>query len=88
MESIVLIIALTISNIACLYIGVHISQKVEHGEKIEVPKLNPLKAWQDRKEEKEIQSEEEKLKKIYENAERYNGTAEGQQDIEQVSKWI
>ncbi len=88
MESIVLIIAMTVSNIACLIIGASVMQKAERNEPIELPELNPAKAWQKRREEKEMQRLMEEQAIIEGNIERYNGTAEGQEDVEVRSKWI
>ena len=64
-------------------IGVRIGQKVNNNEPIE---LNPVKVYKDYKEEKEskrqLKFSEEVMNTMLENNDNYNGTAEGQKDIE------
>lgn len=68
-------------NIACFVIGAKVGQAVAKGEKIETPNVNPLKAYQHREAKKEAKIEREKLKKVLQNIDRYDGTSRGQVDV-------
>ena len=48
---------------------------------IEIPNLNPIKKMQEIKKTKEEQKEIEKMNKIIQNVEAYDGTEIGQQEV-------
>lgn len=71
----------SLSNILCFVIGAKVGQTVSKGERIELPKIDPMKAARERQERREAEKEQEKLDAIMRNIDSYNGTAEGQTDI-------
>ena len=71
----------SLSNILCFMIGAKVGQTVSRGERVELPKIDPLKAARERQERREAEKEQEKLDAIMRNIDSYNGTAEGQTDI-------
>lgn len=85
MDTVFIIIAIGALNIACFFIGAKIGQNVIRGEKIEAPNLNPIKAVCDnnrhKSAEKEIKREQERINKILQNIDRYDGTEQGQKDV-------
>jgi hypothetical protein len=71
----------TFLNVCCFIIGAIVGQKVVKGEKIELPKLNPMEIYRDNQEKKEAAKEMDKLETILRNIERYDGTTRGQEDV-------
>lgn len=82
METILLIVTISILNIVCFFIGAKVGQTVVKGEEIKMPNLNPVDIYHEHKEKEEAKQEMDKLEKILSNMERYDGTAAGQEDIE------
>ena len=68
-------------NIVCFFIGAKVGQTVGKGEKIEVPTINPIKAYNEHMERKEQEKEQEKIETILHNVEVYDGTSNGQKDV-------
>lgn len=69
-------------NIACFFIGAKIGQTVTNGEKIETPTIKgPMTLIQEHREHKEAEAEKNRLDVIMRNIERYDGTANGQEDV-------
>ena len=75
------IVAISLLNIICFIIGAKVGQKIVKGEKIELPKLNPMEVYRDNQEKKEASKEMDKLETILRNIERYDGTTRGQEDV-------
>ena len=75
------IVAISLLNIICFVIGAKVGQKVVKGEKIELPKLNPMEVYREHQEKKEVEKEKDKLETILRNIERYDGTANHQEDV-------
>ena len=71
----------SLSNILCFVIGARVGQTVSRGERVELPKVDPLKAARERQERREAEKEQDRLDVISHNIDSYNGTAEGQMDI-------
>ena len=77
-----LYIALTgFLNIVCFIIGAKVGQAVSKGEKVEMPKFDPLKAYRNKEAKKEAKIKQDKLDTILRNIERYDGTSKGQEDV-------
>ena len=55
---------ITFLNLSCFLVGAKVGQKVVKGEKIELPKINPMQAYQERQERKEVEKEKDKKKKL------------------------
>lgn len=81
MEAVLLLLVMGAANIACFVIGAHIGQKTAKGEVIELPKVNPLEAAQERREKRAAQEERDKVEAILRNIENYDGTGYGQEDV-------
>ena len=62
-------------------IGAKIGQKVVKGEKIELPKVNPMEVYREHQEKKALAEELDKIETIMRNIERYDGTEAGQEDV-------
>ena len=75
------IVAISLLNIICFITGAIVGQKTVKGEKIELPKLNPREIYRDNQEKKEAAKEMDKLETILRNIERYDGTANHQEDV-------
>ena len=80
-DTILLITVVALINVLSFTIGAKIGQKVVKGEKIELPKVNPMEAYRELQEKKEVEKEKDKLETIMRNIEKYDGTAKGQEDV-------
>lgn len=82
---VILIIAVGLMNILCLFFGVWIGQKTVKGERVEIKSsleaLNPVKLYRDSQEKRAAAKEQDKLNTILDNIENYNGTSIGQKDV-------
>ncbi len=69
-------------NIACFFIGAKVGQTVAKGKEIEVPVIkSPMAMIQAYQDSKEAKKEQERVETIMRNVERYDGTANGQEDV-------
>ena len=68
-------------NVLCFYIGAKVGQTVVKGEEVEMPIVNPFKAYQEHQERKEADREKAKIETILHNIDEYDGTEAGQKDI-------
>lgn len=69
-------------NIVCFFVGAKVGQTVAKGKEIELPKINsPVTAYKAHIATKEAEAEKNRLDVILRNIERYDGTANGQEDI-------
>lgn len=80
-NTILLITVVALINVLSFTIGARIGQKVVKGEKIELPKVNPMEAYRELQEKKEVEKEKDKIETIMRNIEKYDGTAKGQEDV-------
>lgn len=80
-NTILLITVVALINVLSFTIGAKIGQKVVRGEKIEMPKLNPMEVYKEHQERKEVEREKDKIETIMRNIEKYDGTAKGQEDV-------
>lgn len=67
--------------VACFVIGAKVSQAASKGEKIELPEVNPLKAIQEHRANREAEREQSRKDAILRNIEAYDGTGRGQEDV-------
>lgn len=77
----ILILLVGILELLAFLVGVKVAQKVNKDEEIELPSINPVKAYQEHQERKKNQDEQEELNKILQNIDNYDGTGLGQIDI-------
>ena len=81
MDIVWLLAIASLSNIACFFIGAKVGQTVSKGETIETPTVNPLKAYREKKAQKEAEAEKNKIDTILRNIDNYNGTGYGQEEV-------
>jgi hypothetical protein len=75
------VLAVGTLNVVCFLIGAKVGQKVVKGETIEIPSLNPLKAYREREDRREAEREQDKIATIMQNIEAYDGTGANQKDV-------
>lgn len=80
METILIMVTVGMLNVACFLIGYKAGKK-EEIKAPEVSKLNPINLYHEHKEKEAAREEADKVMKILENVERYDGTSYGQQDV-------
>lgn len=68
-------------NIICFVIGAKVGQTVSKGEKVDLPKLNPLSAFRANEARKKAEIEQDKVNTVLRNIERYDGTSKHQEDV-------
>lgn len=76
-----LILATGMLCVACFLIGAKVGQTASNGERIELPRIDPLKAIREREERKEAEREQERIETIMRNIEAYDGTGAHQADV-------
>jgi hypothetical protein len=75
------ILAIGISCMACFLLGAKVGQATAKGEKVELPSVNPLKAYREKENRKEAEVEQDRINTILRNIESYDGTSNGQKDL-------
>jgi hypothetical protein len=78
---VLLLAVMGITNILCFVIGAKVGQKVTNGETVELPNLNPMKAYREHEARQEAEREQDRLNTILRNVEGYDGTSTGQVDV-------
>ena len=68
-------------NIIYFLIGVKTAQKVQKGEEIKLPSINPVEMIKEHRERKEAEIEQSKFDIMLENINNYTGDGIGQKDI-------
>lgn len=81
METIILVLLMGGMNLLAFLIGAKTGQKVQKGEDIQLPTINPVKIIDEFKEKKEADREREIAKTNWENVNNYRGDSLGQKDI-------
>lgn len=79
MESLLLVVFISLSNIACLIVGAKIGQKAYRGEEIKLP--DPVAKVKSIKDSQERKKEQEAVETMLYNIDVYDGTGLGQKDI-------
>lgn len=75
------ILAIGAVCIACFLMGAKVGQAVSKGEKVEVPEVNPIKAFQEHRARQEAQMEQSRMDTILQNIDNYDGTSHKQEDV-------
>lgn len=78
---VLLILTVGAVNVLCFFIGAKVGQTAFKGETIKTPEVNPIKAYNEHKAQKEAQKEADRMEAIMRNIEAYDGTAMGQVDV-------
>lgn len=81
METIILITLVGGLELLAFLIGARTAQKLHKGEVIELPNINPMEAYRERREQREANKEQEIDKANLENINNYRGDSVGQKDI-------
>ena len=81
MTETILILSTGFLCIACFIIGAQVGQKASKGEKVEMPNLNPFKAYRNMESKKSVERKQAQIDVIMQNIETYNGTSKGQKDV-------
>ena len=75
------ILAIGTLNVVCFFVGAKVGQKVVKGEEIKTPTINPMQYYKAYQEKKVAEEEKNKIDTILKNIDRYDGTANGQEDV-------
>jgi hypothetical protein len=81
METIILVVLMGGMNLLAFLIGAKTAQKVDKGEEIKLPSINPMEAYKEHREKTETNKEQERLNTMLDNINNYDGTGLGQKDI-------
>ena len=81
MTAILLVLGNGIMILFAFIIGARTAQKLDRGEKIELPNINPMQTYREHREKVEASKEQERLNTMLENINNYNGTSLGQKDV-------
>lgn len=81
METIILIALVGALNVVCFFIGAKVGQTVAKGEPIELPSVNPIEIIREHNDKREAEKEQDRIETIMRNIERYDGTANGQEEV-------
>lgn len=65
----------------CFLIGASVRQKVDKGEKVEMPTVNPMAIVREHREKKEAEEKKSRMDAILRNIDAYNGTEIGQEEV-------
>ena len=78
---VLLIVAITASNILCFMLGARVGQKVVKGEEVKLPTINPMEAYRAQQSRKEAERQKDKFETILRNIDNYDGTPYGQEEV-------
>ena len=81
METIILVTLVGGLELLAFLIGARTAQKLHKGEDIELPKVNPMEAYKEHRENVEAKKEQERMNIMLENINNYDGTGSYQKDI-------
>ena len=68
-------------NVLCFIIGAKVGMAVKKDEEIKLPSVNPVEAVKEHINKREAKIEQDRIKKIMQNIERYDGSSNGQVDV-------
>ena len=81
METVLILAFFGFFNVVCFVLGAKVGQTVSKDEKVEIPNLNPFKAYRENEARKEAKMKQDKLDTVLRNIDRYDGTSKGQEDV-------
>jgi hypothetical protein len=81
METIFLLLLMGVMNLLAFLIGAKTAQKVDRGEEIKLPTLNPMKVYQEHMEQLEAKKEQETHETNMYNIDNYKGDGTGQRNF-------
>ncbi len=68
-------------NIFCFLLGAKVGMAVKKDEEIKLPSVNPVEAVKEHINKREAKIEQDRIDKIMQNIERYDGSSNGQIDV-------
>ena len=68
-------------NVLCFVIGAKVGMAVKKDEEIKLPSVNPVEAVREHRDKREQRAEQDRIDKIMQNIERYDGSPNGQIDV-------
>ena len=68
-------------NVLCFVIGAKVGMAVKKDEEIKLPSVNPVEAVREHRDKREQRAEQDRIDKIMQNIERYDGSPNGQVDV-------
>lgn len=68
-------------NVLCFVIGAKVGMAVKKAEEIKLPTVNPVEAVKEHINKREARAEQDRIDKIMQNIERYDGSPNGQVDV-------
>lgn len=80
MEALLLVVMGAV-NILCFIVGAKVGMAVKKDEEIKLPSVNPVEAVKEHINKREAKIEQDKIDKIMQNIERYDGSSNGQIDV-------
>jgi hypothetical protein len=80
MEALLLAVMGTV-NVLCFIIGAKVGMAVKKDDEIKLPSVNPVEAVKEHINKREARVEQDKIDKIMQNIERYDGTSNGQVEV-------
>jgi hypothetical protein len=78
---VLLIAVIGIVNVLCFVIGAKVGMAVKKDEEIKLPTMNPVELVKEHINKREAQEQQDKIDKIMQNIERYDGSPNGQIDV-------
>jgi hypothetical protein len=67
--------------IGCFLVGAKVGMAVKKDEEIKLPSVNPVEAVKEHINKREAKIEQDRIDKIMQNIERYDGTPNGQVEV-------
>jgi hypothetical protein len=80
MEALLLAVMGTV-NVLCFIIGAKVGMAVKKDDEIKLPSVNPVEAVKEHINKREAKVEMDRIDKIMQNIERYDGSSNGQIDV-------
>ena len=68
-------------NVLCFIVGAKVGMAVKKDEEIKLPSVNPVEAVKEHINKREAKAEQDRIDKIMQNIERYDGSPNGQVDV-------
>ncbi len=81
METLLLVITISTLNMMCFLLGARVRQKVDKGEEVKLPNVNPVDMYHEHQKKAEQNRKNSQREALLHNIEVYDGTSLGQIDI-------
>jgi hypothetical protein len=78
---VLLLAVMGIVNVLCFVVGAKVGMAVKKDEEIKLPTVNPVELVKEHINKREAQEQQDRIDKIMQNIERYDGSPNGQIDV-------